>query len=282
MADLERGTAATTTGPGVVNEKGTRHGFTGNHNGHHGVGTGVAAGAAGGALAEHHHLNNHGGYGAGGYGGGANYSRIANPHPLGILSFGLTLFVFSLYSVHARGIYHPNVIVGLGLFLGGLAQLLAGQWAFPRGSTFAATVYTMYGAFWIAYAIILIPGTGVGAAFPTANEFGDALGIFYILWMVITFIFLIASIKRHISFLAFFFFLMLFFMFEGAAYMKSNNNLFKAGGAFGIVAALIAHYIGLAKLIENDRNFNMGRLPLGYLGTRDGPGTGAAGAGRTY
>jgi succinate-acetate transporter protein len=267
MAEIERGATApavgTTAGPGVVHEKGTRHGFLG-HNPNNGAGyNGTGPGAAGNY------------YGAG---QGGNYSRIANPHPLGILAFGATLFVFSLYSVHARGVYTPNVVVGMGLFVGGLVQLLAGMWAFPRGSTFAATVYSMYGAFWISYAIILIPGSGVAAAFSSANEFGDAIGIYYMIWMAITVIFLLASIKRHIGFLAFFFFLTLFFVFEGSAYMKSNNNLFKAGGAFGIVAALIAHYIGFAKLLENDRHLG-GRLPLGYLGSRD---AGATGTTRTY
>jgi succinate-acetate transporter protein len=47
--------------------------------------------------------------------------------------------VLSLYNVHARDISVPNVVVGMALFYGGLAQLLAGMWEFATGNTFGAT-----------------------------------------------------------------------------------------------------------------------------------------------
>jgi len=47
--------------------------------------------------------------------------------------------ILSLYNVNARGINVPNVVVGMALFCGGLAQLLAGMWEFATGNTFGAT-----------------------------------------------------------------------------------------------------------------------------------------------
>jgi hypothetical protein len=44
-----------------------------------------------------------------------------------------------MYNVQARGITTPNVVVGMAVFAGGLAQLLAGMWEFPKGNTFGAT-----------------------------------------------------------------------------------------------------------------------------------------------
>jgi succinate-acetate transporter protein len=44
-----------------------------------------------------------------------------------------------LYNVQARGITTPNVVVGMAVFCGGLAQLLAGMWEFPKGNAFGAT-----------------------------------------------------------------------------------------------------------------------------------------------
>jgi succinate-acetate transporter protein len=44
-----------------------------------------------------------------------------------------------MYTVNARNIHTPNVIVGMAAFSGGLAQFMAGMWAFPRGDVFAAT-----------------------------------------------------------------------------------------------------------------------------------------------
>ena len=44
----------------------------------------------------------------------------------------------------------PDIVIGLALFYGGLAQLLAGMWEFKTGNTFGATAFSSYGAFWLA------------------------------------------------------------------------------------------------------------------------------------
>jgi len=75
----------------------------------------------------------------------------------------------------------------MAIFCGGLAQLLAGMWEFPRGNTFAATAFTSYGAFWMSFATILIPGSGVVASYPSLEEFANALGIYLIVWFMVTF-----------------------------------------------------------------------------------------------
>lgn len=57
----------------------------------------------------------------------------------GLFSFASTTLILSLYNAHARGVAAPNVVVGMALFVGGLAQLLAGMWEFAGGNTFSAT-----------------------------------------------------------------------------------------------------------------------------------------------
>ena len=57
----------------------------------------------------------------------------------GLFGFASTTFILSMYNVQARGITTPNVVVGMALFVGGLAQLLAGMWEFAAGNTFGAT-----------------------------------------------------------------------------------------------------------------------------------------------
>jgi len=44
-----------------------------------------------------------------------------------------------MYNANVRGIEHPNVIVGMSLFAGGLTQFMAAMWEFPRGNVFGAT-----------------------------------------------------------------------------------------------------------------------------------------------
>ena len=57
----------------------------------------------------------------------------------GLFSFASTTFILSLINVQARGVATPNVVVGMAIFTGGLVQLLAGMWEFPRGNVFGAT-----------------------------------------------------------------------------------------------------------------------------------------------
>jgi hypothetical protein len=64
---------------------------------------------------------------------------ILTSFPSGLFSFASTTLILSLYNAGARNIVEPNLVVGMAIFCGGLAQLLAGMWEFPRGNTFAAT-----------------------------------------------------------------------------------------------------------------------------------------------
>lgn len=57
----------------------------------------------------------------------------------GLLSFASTTLILSLVNVQADKVGTPNVVVGMALFVGGLAQLLAGQWEFAAGNTLGAT-----------------------------------------------------------------------------------------------------------------------------------------------
>lgn len=56
------------------------------------------------------------------------------------MGFAATTFVLSFYNTGSRGITTPNVIVGLALGYGGLAQFLAGMWEFAAGNTFGTCI----------------------------------------------------------------------------------------------------------------------------------------------
>ncbi|KAJ7053992.1 Gpr1 family protein [Mycena amicta] len=190
-------------------------------------------------------------------------SHIANPGALGLLSFASTTFVLSFYNVAVDGITHPNVIVGLALFYGGLAQLLAGMWEFPRGNTFGATAFSSYGAFWISFATIFWPNSGIIAAYDDPNELEKALGIYLFSWFIITFIFLIVSLRKSIGFILLLGFLDLTFLLLAVG-KWTNPNVTKAAGGLGIVTAFIAYYIGLSDMLAAERAAVVG-LPIGVF-----------------
>jgi hypothetical protein len=55
------------------------------------------------------------------------------------------------------------------------------------------TAFTSYGAFWLSFATLLIPGSGIGDAYAASADPAkevDAIAIYLTAWMVVTFLFL--------------------------------------------------------------------------------------------
>ncbi|KAJ6533937.1 GPR1/FUN34/yaaH family-domain-containing protein [Mycena vulgaris] len=194
--------------------------------------------------------------------GPAHTSGIGNPGPMGLFSFASTAFILSMFNVQTRGITHPNVVVGMAIFAGGLTQFIAGMWEFPRGNVFGATAFSSYGAFWMSYATIFIPSSGVIAAYSDPDEFANAVGIYLVAWLMVTVFFLLAVIRKNRAYTALLSALTLTFACLAAAEFTQNVMVQKAGGGFGILTAFIAYYIGVSELMFTEQRaiFN---LPLG-------------------
>ena len=145
-----------------------------------------------------------------------SHIAIANPAPLGLMAFALTTFVLSCYNAGIFGMQvtsPPNVVLGLALFYGGIAQLLAGMWEFKTGNTFGATAFASYGAFWLSYAVILIPTFGVTSAYSAAEKnLGPALAIFLLGWTIFTLLMWFGTLRANVVLSALFFCLTITFL----------------------------------------------------------------------
>ena len=82
--------------------------------------------------------------------------KEANPGPLGLMGFGMTTV---LLNMHNAGFFPLSaVIISMGIFYGGFAQILAGLLEYKKGNTFPATVFTSFGLFWLSLiGIFLLP-----------------------------------------------------------------------------------------------------------------------------
>ncbi|KAF9927174.1 hypothetical protein FBU30_003454 [Linnemannia zychae] len=196
---------------------------------------------------------------------------VINPGPLGLSAFALTTFVLSLFNIGA-GVPSGGpveVVTGLACFYGGIAQILAGMWEFKVGNNFGATAFTSYGAFWLSYAAILIPGFGVLSPYANSDPHAlhNALGIFLFSWGLFTFILWIATLRSTVALSSTFFSLTLTYFFLAAghlAHMEAPNYPTRVGGALGIVTALLAWYNAAAGLYTPQSTFV--KLPVGPLG----------------
>jgi succinate-acetate transporter protein len=192
------------------------------------------------------------------------FRTFGNPAPLGLFSLGGTLLVWSLVNVRTDHVTTPNIVVSLAFAFGGLIQLLAGMWEFAVGNTFGATVFSAYGGFWLSYAILYIPSSGILGSY-TTSELDDAYGFYLASWFIITFLIFIGSLRSNLILIIMFFTLtMMFMLLTIAQYHGNVLKITKAGGAFGIVTAFIAFYKGLANLLTPGAGFfSLPVVPVG-------------------
>ncbi len=89
-----------------------------------------------------------------------NNTELANPAPLGLAAFGMTTVLLNL---HNAGFFAMgDIILSMGIFYGGIAQIFAGLLEYKKGNTFGLTAVASYGAFWLTLAaILLMPKVGL-------------------------------------------------------------------------------------------------------------------------
>lgn len=179
----------------------------------------------------------------------------ANPAPLGLLAFGLTTVLLNL---HNAGIFEMNsMILAMGIFYGGIAQIIAGIMESKKNNTFGFVAFVSYGSFWLTLvALIVIPKFGwVPAASPSA------MIAYLIMWGIFTTLLFFGTLRisRALQFvfatLAILYFLLAYGESEAGASIKTFT------GYEGIVCGASAIYAGIGALLNEV--FGKTILPLG-------------------
>lgn len=172
--------------------------------------------------------------------------KIANPAPLGLLGFGMTTI---LLNIHNMGFFPLSaVILSMGIFYGGMAQIIAGILSYKNGNTFAATAFTSYGFFWISLvAIWLFPSTEIEAAATTPAAY---FGWYLFLWGVFTaFMWYGTWGNSKVQQFVFLSLTILFFTLT-ASYWTNISSLHKVAGVIGVICGSSAIYLALAEILE--------------------------------
>lgn len=180
---------------------------------------------------------------------------IANPAPLGLFGFGMTTV---LLNIHNAGFFEMNsMIFGMGIFYGGLAQVIAGIIEAKKNNTFGLTAFTSYGFFWISLVgLLVMPKLGWVAA---ASE--EAMIAYLSIWGVFTFILFFGTLRLNRALQFVFASLTILFFLLVAGDVTGNATLKHLTGYEGIICGLSAIYTGAANLL----NEMYGRvvLPIG-------------------
>ena len=181
----------------------------------------------------------------------------ANPAPLGLLAFGLTTVLLNL---HNAGIFEMNsMILAMGIFYGGIAQIIAGIMESKKNNTFGFVAFVSYGSFWLTIvALIAIPKFGW---VPAASA--PAMMAYFITWGIFTGLLFIGTLRttRALQFvfatLTILFFLLAFGESEAGASVKTFT------GYEGIVCGASAIYTGIGALLNEIYGKTV--LPLGVM-----------------
>ncbi|HTL68430.1 MAG TPA: acetate uptake transporter [Lacunisphaera sp.] len=184
--------------------------------------------------------------------------NTANPAPLGLLAFGMTTV---LLNCHNAGFFALNaMILSMGIFFGGLAQVVAGIEEWKKNNTFGATAFTSYGFFWLTFVgLVLLPKLPGGAAATDST----ALAAYLAIWGVFTLGLFFGTLRLNRALQFIFASLTLLFFLLAIHVQTGSEALGKFAGYEGIVCGASAMYAGFALVL----NEVYGRvvLPLGIV-----------------
>jgi len=168
----------------------------------------------------------------------------ANPAPLGLAAFGLTTILLNL---HNAGLYSMDTMIfAMGIFYGGIAQVIAGIMEFKKKNTFGFTAFISYGFFWISLVgLMVMPKLGWGDA-PSKASLVSFLGV----WCLFTMFMLIGTFKLNRALQVVFTLLTILFILLICGNVTGDETIHKIAGFEGIVCGLSALYASMAQLIN--------------------------------
>ena len=182
----------------------------------------------------------------------------ANPAPLGLLGFGMTTV---LLNFHNAGFYPlDSMILAMGIFYGGLAQIIAGLMEWKKGNTFATTAFTSYGVFWLVLVgLILLPKSSLGVVGPEK----ETMAIFLGLWGVFTLFLFFGTFKISRALQVVFGSLVILFFLLCIGDATGNKDVTTLAGWEGIFCGASAIYTALAQVLNEVYGKTV--LPLGLV-----------------
>ncbi|WP_432821945.1 acetate uptake transporter [Trichloromonas sp.] len=180
---------------------------------------------------------------------------MANPAPSGLLAFGMTT---ALLGLHHTGTFPlDSTMLGMGVFYGGLGQIVVGFVEWKRQHLFGAAAFTSFGLFWLSLiAMTILPG----------NRFGEfhqdtAMTAYLVLWGLFTAVLFLGALKLNRSLQFVLGSLILFYLLLAAGTATGSRLITAISGWAGVFCAFAAIYTGLAQILNEI--FGRAVAPLG-------------------
>ncbi len=169
----------------------------------------------------------------------------ANPAPLGLMGFGMTTVLLNL---HNAGLYSlGTMILAMGIFYGGISQVIAAIMEFKKNNIFGLTAFGSFGLFWFTLAfLIIMPAMGWGNAPET-----PAMVAYLVMWGIFTGVMFIGTLKLNRALQVVFASLTILFFLLAIGDGTGSVVVTRIAGIEGIFCGLSAMYAALAQVLNS-------------------------------
>jgi len=168
----------------------------------------------------------------------------ANPAPLGLLAFGMTTIMLNL---HNAGLFTlGSMIFAMGIFYGGLAQIIAGLMEWKKNNTFGTLAFVSYGFFWISLVgLIVMPKLGISDVFGKMDFLA-----FLSIWGLFSFVMWVITFRLTKALQGVFGLLVLLFLLLIIGNALGSITVLEIAGVEGLICGLSAMYTGLGQVMN--------------------------------
>jgi uncharacterized protein len=185
--------------------------------------------------------------------------NTSNPAPLGLMGFGMTTVLLNL---HNAGFFKlSTMILAMGVFYGGIGQVIAGIMEWKKNNTFGAVAFTSYGLFWLTFVgLVTMPKMGMGLA-----EGPETAGLiaYLVMWGIFTLGMFIGTLKLNRALQVIFGSLVILFFLLALGDATGNAALKTFTGYEGIFCGASAIYAAFAQILNEVYGKTI--LPLGVV-----------------
>ncbi len=184
-------------------------------------------------------------------------NKLANPAPLGLMGFGMTTV---LLNIHNAGFFPlGSMILAMGVFYGGIAQIIAGIMEFKKGNTFGTTAFTSYGLFWLTLVFLITFPLMHWLEAPPAGF----MGWYLFMWGLFTFFMWIGTFGTNRALQTVFLTLWILFFLLAIRDWSGSAPIGKVAGFEGIFCGFSAIYLAMAEVINESWGKTV--LPIGVI-----------------
>jgi succinate-acetate transporter protein len=173
-----------------------------------------------------------------------NLDVTANPAALGLTAFGVTTVLLNLSNAGYFAL--GSAILAMGIFYGGLAQVIAGIMEWKKNNTFGMTAFLSFGLFWLSLVTLLVlPKLGLADATSATG-----LAAYFALWGLFTLIMFIGALKTTRALQVVLGLLTILFFLLALGEITGNTTITHVAGYEGILTGFAAVYAGLAQVLN--------------------------------